>query len=405
MLSQGLPGNSCAYVLELDGRLDIRDLERRIAEASVALPELSWSLKRKLNLQPVWRGNGMPPARRVSERPLRAPIIADVLGGLDQVSAAKPWVIELLHGPDNDVVLFRWLAPLGDARGIGRLLTWLGSGSREVPAADRRYVTPESRLDDLSSAEKLKLSGAYNDYLFALAKRPIASLHTVSGNKRPGRTCAVRVRFDEDETRDFYRSVRKRAMLADTSIITIAATRMLDRALAKRGYSPPHHVLPVPLSLDPKGACGRMFGNNLTMMMMSLSRDELADERAAVASLAKQRRTLVRDKLDLAMLAALDRARVLPGRVFNMLSRLPFHGERTSLVVSNPGAVEIEEFLGKNVADAYTIPSAMAPPGFQVIGNRHGGRLSLLVVFLDGAISSDEVTSLVPALRADILGH
>ena len=37
----------------------------------------------------------------------------------------------------------------------------------------------------------------------------------------------------------------------------------------------------------------------------------------------------------------------------------------------------------------------MAPPGFQLIAGRHGGRLSILVVFLEGTISTAEVERLL----------
>ena len=56
------------------------------------------------------------------------------------------------------------------------------------------------------------------------------------------------------------------------------------------------------------------------------------------------------------------------------------------------------------VKDAYAVPTVMSPPGFQLIAGRHGGRLSLLVVFLEGLIARHEVEALLPALRCDLLG-
>ena len=410
MGSQGLPGNTCAIVLELGGKLEAGRVHARVAHAMQQIPELSWTLGRDLKLQAVWRHNGARTVQRVQTLQLGArwegsdALLDPVLAGLDRVGSKRLWCIELLRGIERDAIVLRWFHPFGDARGMARFLAWLG-GDEPAPAADSRYLVGDSKLARLGKEERFELSRAYIEHVNTLASRPIASIYGASNPLRPGATRAVRLRLDRGDTERFRSSVRRRAKLADTSLIVWAATRLLDRALGARGLSPPHHVVPLPVSLDRKGEQTRLFGNNLTMTMVSLDRAALADEAVAVTSLAQQQRDAIRRRIDLGMLAALDRARVLPGPIYNWLSRMPFGGERTSLVVSNPGAIEVSRFLGVDVVDAYPVPSAMAPPGFQVIATQHEGRMSLVVVFVEGAIDVDEVRALLPGLRQDLLGE
>jgi hypothetical protein len=229
---------------------------------------------------------------------------------------------------------------------------------------------------------------------------PYASM----GTQKPGGTRAVRVRFAQGETAQFYRSLRERAKLADTPVMLWAATRMIDRILGARGASPVHFLAPVPVTLDPPGERQRMFGNHLTMMMLELDRDDLGDEGRALGRLASQRREIVRDKLDVAMVAALAVARRMPARLYNWSSRRPFGGERSSLVLSNPGELAIDHFAGVKVSDAYTVPAALVPPGFQLIASRHGGCLSITVVFVDGAVSEREVRDEIAQFKRDLVG-
>src|SRR4029078_809022 len=102
----------------------------------------------------------------------------------------------------------------------------------------------------------------------------------------------------EEETRAFDLRVRQKAKLAETSVMVLASARVLDRVLRGRHLAPAQHLVPVPLSLDPKAGAVRMFGNNLTMMTFALRRDDLADLARAVASLADQQRAIIREKLD-----------------------------------------------------------------------------------------------------------
>jgi diacylglycerol O-acyltransferase len=317
----------------------------------------------------------------------------------------RPWRMVLLRGPERDAVAFVWFHPFTDAKGAQRIVRFFGSGTDDdlapLPEDARIRVRPEA-LEPLDQKALLTLAKSYNDHILAFSRRPILSLRGAAADKPIGVMRFERFILERSDTSALDRSIRVRAKLAESSVMIVAAARAVDRALRRRGFAPTHHMIPVPVSLDPKGESGRLFGNHLTMMMFALGRDDLLDERRAIASLAEQQRGIVRDKLDMAMAAALELVRVLPPRLYHGLATLPFGGELSSLIFSNPGVIAIDDFAGIPVRDAYAVPSVVPRPGIEVIVNRHRGALSVLLGYFDGLVPEPEARLMANELRAGL---
>lgn len=409
MRSRGLAGNLCVYHLELDGRLDPGGLGRRVRRAVELVPELGWRLARGLAPPPRWTSGGvLAPAVRVQEvgsEPLAALVERALLQPLD---GERPWSIDLHRGRERDALTFRWFHPLVDAKGAERLLRWLGSGAGDAPEAppppEERFGSSERPIAKLDRKARLALMRAYNQHAMELGRTPVLSPATTAAGAVGPATRLVRVHLTAEETRRFDRRVRERARLAETSVMIWIAARVVDRELQARGFAPPRYLVPVPLSIDPKVGSGRMLGNHLSMMMFALDRDDLADEARAIGRLAEQQRGIVRQKLDLGMAAALDFARWLPRPVYRALSTRPFGGrEMASFIFSNPGPVAIESFAGLPVLDALPVPAAVLPPGLQIIFTRHGGRLSALLIYVDGVLTPRSAEAMAADLHRELL--
>ncbi|HRI65407.1 MAG TPA: hypothetical protein PK156_14260 [Polyangium sp.] len=408
MRAEKLGSNQCALVLSLEGRIDPDKLRRRLDRAIAREQHLSVTLRAQLLRLPVWI-----PGTRTRDALTIMPT-SDISSTLEELFAQsftndeEPWRLVILQGPTHDVLAFIWFHPFTDAKGAQRIVRWLGSGTDDdlaaLPSDVRMRVRPQA-LDALDQKNQLALARAYNQHILGFAKRPILSLRGAAQSDDLGAMRFERFVLDQATTKALDKSIRQPAKLAPTSLMIFAATKVLDRALQRRGFAPTHHMIPVPLSFDPKGDCGRLFGNHLTMMMFSLTRQELADERRALVSLAEQQRAIVRDKLDLAMSAALDLVRVLPPRLYHGLATVPFRGEFSSLIFSNPGQIAIDNFAGVPVADAYAVPSVVPWPGIEVIANRHQGSLSVLLGYFDGLVPKAEAQRMAVELQATLFGE
>lgn len=415
MRARGLAGNHCLFVVELAGRLDLGRLQARLDRAVRAVPELRWRLDAgPLGLgRPRWvvdPGRGAPAAslRDVSGDAELAARIEALLAA--RVDGQRPWAIDVLRRPaGGDVLVLRHFHALVDARGSHRLMAWLGSGAGDAPddppPPEERFDVSERPLARLDRDARLKLASAYRAHVLALGRTPILSLAGAAPGAAPGDPRVLRLTLSPDETQAFDRRVRERARLSESGLMILAAARLSDRALRARGVAPPQHVVPVPVSLDPKAGSRRLLGNHLTMLLLALRADELDDERRAIARLADQQRAAVREKLDLGMIAALDVARWLPTPAYRWLGEQPFRGELASLIFSNPGALSIAAFAGVPVTAAYPLPTVVSPPGFQVIFSRFAGRLSASLVASGGLLRDAEAAAMPDALRAELLGE
>ena len=116
-------------------------------------------------------------------------------------------------------------------------------------------------------------------------------------------------------------------------------------------------------------------------------------------------REIVRSRLDIGMLAALDYAGYLPASIYNWSARRPLGGERCSFVLSNPGQLRISGFLGRRVIDAFCAPTTLASPGLQIAADRFGGRFNVVLVFREGLVSEGEIRAELPRLESDLLGR
>jgi hypothetical protein len=412
MRAAGLASNQCAYVLALDGRIEPSLLQRRAARAEALVPELCFRLAAGPLRLPAWvpaapRGEGRVRVLEVEGDDPTA-MLADLFAE-PRTHEDRTWEISLLRGPSRDSLVLLWFHPLTDARGAERLVRWLGSGEGDLleappPPEERMRVRPQA-LERLDTRGRLELARAYNTHILGFAQRPVLSLRGASPSAPLGSMRFVRLHLSTEETTSLDRSIRARAKLAESSVMLLSATRAVDHALRRRGFAPTQLLVPVPLSLDPKAERARMLGNHLTMMMFSLDRDDLADERRALASIAEQQRAIVRDKLDLGMAAALELVRVLPAWAYLGLATLPFHGELSSLILSNPGPISLDRFAGVRIIDAFPVPAVVPRPGIEVIWSRHGGRLSAILGYLDGLVAPREAEDLVGVLREALFGE
>jgi diacylglycerol O-acyltransferase len=400
MQAMGLPGNHCAFVCELAGQVELDEVRRRVEAAVHAMPELGARLVRTLR-GPVWRSSSRPRVPYVSLTELHGPTVPTIEGLLGR----QTWALDVLRRSSGDTVLLRWFHPLTDGKGAERLLAWLGAGEgAELPAPpppERRRGTSDRLLAKLELKARGELARAYGRHVTALAARPILSL--ASTVPRPwGATRVVRHQFSAEDTAAFDERVRKIARLGESAVMVHGVVRVTDRALVARGFAPVHHIVPVPLSLDPKTAADRMLGNNLTMMLFTVERADLDDPTRAVTRLLEQQRDVVRNKLDVAMIAALDFARYFPAGLTHWLTTRPFGGEISSVVFSNPGAVRLERLFGRMVLDAYPLPTVVGPPGFQVIFSRFRSRLSATVVYLDRVVGLAEARRMTTDLVREL---
>jgi hypothetical protein len=166
---------------------------------------------------------------------------------------------------------------------------------------------------------------------------------------------------------------------------------------ARRGLPDVPFLLPVAVDLRPKGEAGATFGNHLAFHFARFRPSEAADPAGLARALRQQMADAVRDGQIEANAVAMEFLKYRP--VSRMLRTLPWTkgGDVFSFncadVTDFPPA--LNRCFDRRVLNAYHVPAVPLRPGLGVFFNRCAGQNNLVVSWIEGVVSEDEVTRLV----------
>jgi hypothetical protein len=156
-------------------------------------------------------------------------------------------------------------------------------------------------------------------------------------------------------------------------------------------------LLPIGVDLRPKGDSGPTFGNLLAFHFARFRPSDTADLASLACALRRQMAEAVRDGQIEANEVGMEFLRYRPVRT--ILRDLPWtkHGETFSFncadVMDFPAS--LDRCFGRRVVNAYHVPAMPDRPGVGVFFNRCGGRSNLVVSWVEGVVSEDEVTGII----------
>jgi hypothetical protein len=176
--------------------------------------------------------------------------------------------------------------------------------------------------------------------------------------------------------------------------------RAMAELWARRGLPDVPFLLPVAVDLRPRGEAGPTFGNYLAFHFARFRPSEAADPTGLARALRQQMADAVRDGQIEANAVAMEFLKYRP--VSRMLRTLPWTkgGETFSFncadVTDFPP--ELDRCFDRHVVNAYHVPAVPLRPGLGVFFNRCAGQGNLVVSWIEGVVSEDEVTRLVDGI-------
>jgi len=175
---------------------------------------------------------------------------------------------------------------------------------------------------------------------------------------------------------------------------------------AMRGLWEQRHVpdvpflLPIAVDLRPKGELGPTFGNMLAFHFARFRPSDAADVPRLASALRGQIADAVRDGQLEANEVAMDFLQYRPLAFVRRAVR------RTGGAISSFNCADVMDFpaalercFGRRVVNAYHIPAVPPRPGIGVFFNRCAGRSNLVVAWIDGVVTDDDVTRIVETVR------
>jgi hypothetical protein len=298
-------------------------------------------------------------------------------------------------------VVFTWTHALMDAPSAEHFLAVVGREDIAPPATTPVPPRPKKPLKD-----RLLLARKNVNQLSDFCK---AAPRTV-GVRHPKAPPVQRYRVEkfspEETARVRANGVKLCGALGDAQFHAAVAMMELHRLHQRLGCPSPSYVLPVPVSLRPKGSVEPVFSNQIAMLMVQFLPEQLVMTAAAVATLKPQLAQALRDRRIEAGVAITELSRGLPFPLYlYILKQHGLRGEICSFFYGDTANVSplLTTFFGATIKDVTHVGATTPSPGIGAIFYYFGGQLRLTVFHLETHFSAEETAEFATNLRARLL--
>ena len=400
---RGYAGNSCQIVLELDRAISAGALRRRLTELTKRHPILrahpgGW-------LGTKWKVPADPFASAA-----QSVLVHRDRSGLREKLSDEPLAIrrgelfrfDLVERDTGEMnVVFTWTHALMDAPSAEHFLAIVGREDIALPAISPPAPRPKKPLK-----ERLLLARKSVNQLSDFCK---AAPHTV-GVRRPDAPPVQRYcveKFSTEETALVKANgVKLCGALGDAQFHAAVAMMELHQLHQRVGCPSPSYVLPVPVSLRPKGSVEPVFSNQIAMLMVQFLPEQLTSTAAAVGALKPQLAQALRDRRIEAGVAITELSRGLPFPLYlYILKQHGLRGEICSFFYGDTANVSplLTSFLGATIKDLTHVGATTPSPGIGAIFYYFAGQMRVTVFYLETHFSASEAAEFASRLRARLL--
>ena len=400
--------NNTLMVVQCDGPLDPARISRSLDRYLDYSPWPSARLRRPFPWgQLHWAAGARdtlaaPPVRHQrlgSPEALHAELESELNTAIDP-RREPPLRFAILDGPDaagpQSALVVTWFHPLMDPRGGQNLLAhlaYLDETDGRVPwsGAPPVFVTEPDRRP---LKERGRLGRSSQRYMRTLV--PEAPISPGTGLTSPGRVRFEQVSFVGDD-RGLGGVHSTREICWRLALVG----RTMAELWRQRGLPDVPFLVPVSVDLRPKGEPGATIGNVLAFHFARFTPSATAD----VGYLARTLRSQMTDALRTGQIDANAVAmEFLKYRPLSLMLRdLPGTATRETFSFNCADLTEfppaVEKIFGRRVTNAYHAPSVLPRPGIGVFFNRCGIKNNLVVSWVEGAMTTEEVTRIIEAIR------
>jgi hypothetical protein len=401
--------SNAVLVVQCDGAIDPERVSRSLDRLLRFCPWPAARLRRPFPWGKLhWAANGggarrRPPVRRrtvATAEELHQAIDAELNTAIDPRREPPLRVLVLDGAPDlvggAGVLVLTWFHPLMDPRGAQNLLhhlVHLDRHASEAPWGDAVPVFVRG-ADPRPFKERGRLARKSLEYMRTLPRvQPVSSRKGGAG----------RVRFRQVSFTDRASAAKPWRNTQEIWWRVAVVGKAMRRLWEQQSVPDVPFLLPIAVDLRPKGDLGPTFGNTLAFHFARFKPSDAADVPRLASALRAQLADAVRGGHIEANDAAMDFLQYRPLAMVRRALRWT-GGETFSFncadVTDFPAA--LDRCFGRRVVNAFHVPAVPPRPGIGVFFNRCAARSNLVVAWIEGVVTDNDVTRIVETVREEM---
>ena len=403
-------GNMSQVVLQFDSPLDENEVRTKVSRFVNQFPVLQGSVGRDLKLAPYWK----IPAKGRHEVTFVVHRVDDRLSGNAFLSSLEQsanvafrddddhLAFHLFNGHGRSMFAMTFDHRILDARGAELFLNLFQlSLKKGAPKVSGDIVFASSSA--LTRWSKRFLAGRnVNRRIMMLSKtaKPDA-LPLPSGGNRHYRYRLLS--FNEQETADIYeRAYSEAGYLMESPYLLSVIIQSMHEQFRNRQMTDASYLIPVTMDLRPGlDPLQEIFFNYVSYLFYQVPVLEIDDRKGLIALLKQQMYDQVKSGFPKDLVEASLLTRIAPLSVLGKLLHLPMKGKMATFVFSHLGKSSYQHpaFVENRIANMFHMPRVPVPPGLGFFSNYYNNRLNLVISFLDGLLSDEDVRMLEEGIR------
>jgi NRPS condensation-like uncharacterized protein len=400
-------GNMSQIVLMLNAPLDENDVRRQLRLFVKQFPVLEGYLARDFKLTPFWK---IPAS---AERDISINIThtedltsADALFPLLVKNANSVFrdkkehlAFHLFTGRRQSALAMTFDHRMFDARGAESFLyLFQKSLDTKVPSGD---IIFSSSMALTKWKQKFMAGRNVNRRIIALSKSTPESLPMQPGHDKG---CKYRLlAFTDLETSAIFdNAYREAGYLLESPYFLAIITQTMHELFANISADGMSYLIPVTMDLRTgKDPLQEVFFNHVSYLFYQIPVQQAEDLRGLIAMFKQQMYDQVKSGFPKDLAEASLLTRIVPLGLFGKMLHIPLKGKVATFAFSHLGksSYQSTSFMQSSIDNLFHMPRVPVPPGLGFFSNYYNNRLNLVISYLDGLLTDEQVLMIESGIR------
>ncbi|HIP31852.1 MAG TPA: hypothetical protein EYG86_03730 [Crocinitomicaceae bacterium] len=392
--SIGTSGNSCRYILELDGEFNSERFKKLLQENELARWLTRFSLPKKMVHTKNWT-EGKENLIQVSTIHSDELVPKEIIAAPIPKENAPLFYFHYVIGKNVNRLIFSWHHLLMDAYGATLFLKNLETPIKVQTTNQEKSPFSLTVFKQLFQAKRF------------IDKTSTGDIETIESSFSETVKQNYKVlSFSKNETQIIEnKSINNGSKFGPSSYFLACSAKIVADKIEQSGKLPKDFWIPVPQNSRKRGAKWPVIGNHLSFLFYRIKKEYYKDKKALTVVINEQMMQQIRAKNPQAYAHLLNYLRHIPTWIYAKLIKGPNGKSLSSFLFTVAGEhpKNFQSLNGCKIKNALSIPPNTYPPGLTFAFTRFEDCIQIAIPYYEHLFNEEEIQDLLTDLRKELL--